>query len=629
MDNPIWIDNTVWLIFCLPLIMALVIRFLIGSLPKASAIISCLSTAASFILSVIVFFCMKHDVHSSLPWISIEGFQSSIGIDVNRLSILMLMIVTGVATAVFFFSRTYMGKDPDISRYYASLNLFVFSMLGIVIADNLIQMFIFWELVGVSSFLLIGFWYQKAAPANACKKAFLANRLGDFGFILGIIIVWAHSGALGFTELKEFFHGDEEAWLSVAGVLLFCGAVGKSAQFPLHVWLPDAMEGPTPVSALIHAATMVAAGVFMLCRISFMLPDPALTTIAWIGAITAVLAALMALQQDDIKRILAYSTLSQLGYMVMAVGIAAPQAAMFHLTTHAFFKALLFLCAGAVIFSTHHEQNIWKMGGLRKTMPLTFRLFLIGTLALCGVFPFSGFYSKDAIIAAAQAAHPALFIVSLLVAFLTSFYMFRLIAVVFFNNGRSEHAEKSIEAPLSMTIPLVALAVPSVMAGWIDFESFLGPFFHAADHHHGEHHAGGGVLFGPFVHSPLPAFIGSFLALLGAVLAFQVYSKVDEDPFVERAGFVSWVLGGKFFIDEIYRVLIACTHDLVAKIVAWFDRALLSGFIVKGSQGLVEFSGRALRLLQTGNLQTYALWFFIGLSILLFLLTSDTNITSQ
>lgn len=618
MENPEWINEAVWFVFALPLLMALVIRFVTGSLPKFNAIMSCLGTSISFITSVLIFLSMKQEIHSSIPWISVGNFEAGIGIDINGLSILMLMVVTGVASAVFFFSRTYMASDPDFSRYYACLNLFVFSMLGIVVSDNLIQMFIFWELVGVSSFLLIGFWYQKPAAANASKKAFLVNRLGDFGFILGIILVWAQSGGFGFSYLEEFFQNNEEEMMGLAGMLLFCGAVGKSAQFPLHVWLPDAMEGPTPVSALIHAATMVAAGVFMLCRISFMLAEPALDLIAWIGGITSLLAALMALQQNDIKRILAYSTLSQLGYMVMAVGCGASAAAMFHLTTHAFFKALLFLGAGAVIYLTHHEQNIWKMGGLKDKMPLTFKIFMIGTLALCGIFPFSGFYSKDSVIVAAQSANPILFVISLFVAFLTSFYMFRLVAVVFFNKSRSENADHAEESPASMLVPLVVLAVPSIMAGWIGIDSHLAHYFH-------EHAHEGNVFLNPFEHSPLPAFLGSFLAVMGGVLAFQIYSRVDEDPFVEKVGFVSWILGGKFFIDEFYRVLVACTHDLLAKLCAWFDRAFLSGFIVKGSQGFIEFSGRALRLLQTGNLQTYALWFFIGLSILIYFLVAELS----
>jgi len=338
-------------------------------------------------------------------------------------------------------------------------------------------MFVFWELVGLSSYLLIGFWFQRPAAADAAKKAFLTNRLGDFGFLTGIILTWAVAGTLNFDELKGQLLRNPELFdttATLAGLLIFCGAVGKSAQFPLHVWLPDAMEGPTPVSALIHAATMVAAGVYMLCRVFFLFTGPSLHVISWIGGITALLAALIAVQQDDIKRILAYSTLSQLGYMVMAVGFNEPAAAMFHLTTHAFFKALLFLAAGAVIHAMSHEQNIWQMGGLRKKIPLTYRTFMAGTLALCGVWPLSGFYSKDAILAAAWQHSPTLFAVGVLAAFLTSFYMFRLVIVVFFGKLEPElheHPPKSRQ----IAYPLVILAVLSVIGGFLGIRQFIAP----------------------------------------------------------------------------------------------------------------------------------------------------------
>ncbi len=338
---------------------------------------------------------------TSVAWLSIGDFHVDFGLHLDSLSLMMMLIVTGVGGAIHIYSAGYMHDDPGYSRYFACMSLFTFSMLGIVLANNFVQLFIFWELVGVSSYLLIGFWFEKPSAADAAKKAFLTNRLGDFGFLLGILIVWATLGSLNFTSLKDQLATNPAALggiATIAALLIFCGAVGKSAQFPLHVWLPDAMEGPTPVSALIHAATMVAAGVYMLCRVFFLLDPAALQVIAWIGGFTSLLAALIAIQQDDIKRILAYSTLSQLGYMVMSVGLSSPTSAMFHLTTHAFFKALLFLGAGSVIIALHHEQDIWKMGALRKKMPVTFWTFLFGTLALCGVPPFSGFYSKDSII---------------------------------------------------------------------------------------------------------------------------------------------------------------------------------------------------------------------------------------
>ena len=372
-------------------------------------------------------------------WLSIGNLNVDFGLKLDALSLMMMLIVTGVGGAIHIYSFGYMREDRGFSRFFACMSLFTFSMLGIVLANNFIQLFIFWELVGVSSYLLIGFWFEKPSAADAAKKAFITNRLGDFGFLLGILVVWAMLGSLNLrhciknAELSlPIAAAASEPLPSIAGLLIFCGAMGKSAQFPLHVWLPDAMEGPTPVSALIHAATMVAAGVYMLCRIIFLLDPTALQVIAYIGGFTALLAALIAIQQNDIKRILAYSTLSQLGYMVMAVGLSGPTPAMFHLTTHAFFKALLFLGAGSVIIALHHEQDIWKMGGLRKKMPVTFWTFLIGTLALCGVPPFSGFYSKDSILAQAleQKNYP-LFVLGVAVAGLTTFYMFRLFYVAF------------------------------------------------------------------------------------------------------------------------------------------------------------------------------------------------------
>jgi NADH-quinone oxidoreductase subunit L len=374
---------------------------------------------------------------------------------------MMLFVVTGVGGLIHIYSYGYMDEDPGKARFFAKLSLFTFSMLGIVLANNFIEMFIFWELVGVSSYLLIGFWFEKPSAGDAAKKAFIVNRLGDSGFLLGILMVWGLLGSLNFSALQSdmdsihtmFTMGSKDdshlhnllstyfsnqSLFTIVGLLIFCGAMGKSAQFPLHVWLPDAMEGPTPVSALIHAATMVAAGVYMLCRIFFLLNADALHVIAYIGGFTALLAALIAVQQNDIKRIIAYSTLSQLGYMVMAVGLSGPTAAMFHLTTHAFFKALLFLSAGSVIIGMHHEQDIWQMGNLRKKMPITFWTFLIGALALSGIPPFAGFYSKDSILAQCLEQgreHPMLgyplFGVAVFIAGLTAFYTFRLFFVVF------------------------------------------------------------------------------------------------------------------------------------------------------------------------------------------------------
>ncbi len=330
-------------------------------------------------------------------------FQVPLGLTLDPLSRTMAVLVSGVGAVIHIYSLGYMRDDEGKSRYFAALSLFMFAMLGIVLANNFVMLFMFWELVGFTSYVLIGHWFYRNAAADAAKKAFITTRIGDFGFMVGILMVWMATGSVVFAEIAPRMSAlsTHSTFVTVVALLIFCGAVGKSAQFPLHVWLPDAMEGPTPISALIHAATMVAAGVYMLVRVAFVIQSSqtALLVIAWIGTITAVMAALIATQQNDIKRILAYSTLSQLGYMVMAVGLASNDAAMFHLFTHAFFKALLFLAAGSVIVMLHHEQNIWKMGGLARKLPITFATFAVGALALVGCPPFSGFFSKDAILA--------------------------------------------------------------------------------------------------------------------------------------------------------------------------------------------------------------------------------------
>ncbi|HWB61266.1 MAG TPA: NADH-quinone oxidoreductase subunit L, partial [Chthoniobacteraceae bacterium] len=464
-----------WIILFTPLISAGLILFVTHRSRKISAYISVAAVLVSFVASLIVFCSPDPAGPNHFMWLDVGTvehgkLQVPFGMFINHLSKTMLLIVTLVGSLVHIYSLGYMADDEGKSRYFAGLSLFMFSMLGIVLADNFVMMFIFWELVGVSSYILIGHWYTKDSAAAASKKAFLCNRIGDFGFMLGILLVWVATGTVEFTKIQGAWGGLHlgPGYFTLAALCIFCGAVGKSAQFPLHVWLPDAMEGPTPVSALIHAATMVAAGVYMLCRVSFLIDASHMAgeVIAWTGVITAVLAALMATQQNDIKRILAYSTLSQLGYMVMAVGLGSPDAAMFHLYTHAFFKALLFLGAGAVIYAAHHEQDIWKMGGLRKKMPITFHTFLVATLALGGCWPFAGFFSKEAVLDVAEEHNMMIFWPALGVAVLTAFYMFRLVTVVFFGSPKSDNASHAHEVPLVMSAPLVILGVLSVIAGY-------------------------------------------------------------------------------------------------------------------------------------------------------------------
>ncbi len=633
-------QNLAWVILFLPLLAAVVTTLFTRKDDAFSAQFSIGAVAASFVMSLALFFALGDTLRdgkgiesSPFTWLAVGSFDVEFGLRLDPLSLLLTLIVTGVGGTIHVYSYGYMRGDRGFSRYFASLSLFTFSMLGIVLANNFVMMFIFWELVGLSSYLLIGFWYERPAAAEAAKKAFLTNRLGDFGFFLGIILLWAALGSVRFDVLQEVLArnpGALGAWSSVAGLLIFCGAMGKSAQFPLHVWLPDAMEGPTPVSALIHAATMVAAGVYMLCRVFFLYtatpawPEAlvwlqgitALDIIAWIGGFTALLAALIAVQQNDIKRILAYSTLSQLGYMVMAVGLSGPSAAIYHLATHAFFKALLFLGAGSVIYALHHEQDIWKMGGLSRKLPWTYRTFLVGTLALCGVPPFSGFFSKDEILAAASEHNLALFVVAGLVAMLTTFYMFRLILVAFTGTAKSEAVEHAHEPSRVMTTPLLLLAVPSLLAGLWGIKAFLGRQFgsEAAV-------ASGGWLdemFAPFGHAPLAALVGLGTVIFGFSFAFALYVNAAKDPLPGKIQRLARAMRNRFYFDEIYEKLIDLTHEALARLADWLDRWIISGFAVRGSSGAVDLLGRALRLAQTGNLQTYAFFIVLGVVIVLF-----------
>ena len=597
-------NTAAWFILLLPLFSAIAIGLGAFQSRKASAALSIGSVAGSFLLTLSLVIS-GDELSSSVDWLTLDGLKIGIGLQIDGLSKLMLCVVTGVGSLIHVFSLGYMKGDRDFSRYFAFLSLFIFSMLGIVLADNFVMMFIFWELVGVSSYLLIGFWFEKPSAADAAKKAFMTNRVGDFGFLLGILMVWAAFGSVSFSELEG---KEATALCGLAGFLIFCGAMGKSAQAPLHVWLPDAMEGPTPVSALIHAATMVAAGVYMLCRVFFLIEGTwAMEAIAWIGGITALMAALMAVQQDDIKRILAYSTLSQLGYMVMAVGlggahdihyaitgIAGTDAAMFHLTTHAFFKAMLFLGAGSVIYSCHHEQDIWKMGGLRQRMPRTYWTFLIGTLALCGVPLFSGFFSKEAILTVAFKESLPLFLIGVAVAVLTTFYMTRLFSVAFNGQARTKQAEQAKESPAVMTLPLLILAVPSVIAGYFNM--------HEPD--------------------PLILFASVMAVVFGALLGNSLYRNAYKDPLPTRLGFLVRVLKGRFWFDEVYQWLVDNVQENLARLADIIDRWIIAGLLVRGSHGSTELVSRLLRLTQTGNLQTYAFWFAAGLAtVMLFALS--------
>jgi NADH-quinone oxidoreductase subunit L len=610
-----------WLILFLPLISAAAITLFTLRNKTVSCLISIGAVVAGFVLTVL--FVQANGFHlpagsdeTRVSWLAIGNLSVDFGLKLDALSMMMLFVVTGVGGLIHIYSWGYMHDDAGKSRFFAKLSLFTFSMLGIVLANNFLMMFIFWELVGISSYLLIGFWFEKPSAGDAAKKAFITNRLGDFGFLFGILMVWGLCHSLNFSALSlNTFTLNVSGMATIAGLLIFCGAMGKSAQFPLHVWLPDAMEGPTPVSALIHAATMVAAGVYMLCRSLFLFNHEALQVISYIGGFTALLAALMAVQQNDIKRIIAYSTLSQLGYMVMVVGLNGPTAAMFHLTTHAFFKALLFLAAGSVILGMHHEQDIWHMGNLRKKMPITFITFTIGALALSGIPPFAGFYSKDSILAQClEEKNYLLFGVAVFVAGLTAFYTFRLFFVVFFGKEKSDHAKHAHESPLVMTAPLMILAVFAAIGGFIgianNYGSQLAPGHEALSFWE---------QFKEPLHAPVPMLIGIGVALAGIFLALALYKNADSDPLPAKLGKLATWMRDKFYFDELYEATVIRLHDFIAAVFGFVDRWILEGAILGFIRGGTDLSGRALRLVQTGNLQTYAFLFVFGVAVLLYL----------
>ncbi len=602
--------------------------------------------------------------HSTFLWATVGTSGLKMGFLVDHLTVMMLLVVTIVATAVQVYSVGYMHGDPKYPRFFAYLSLFSAAMLGLVVADNFLLLLISWELVGLCSYLLIGFWYERPSAMRAAKKAFIVTRLGDMGFLFGVVYLYACTGTLQYDEVfSQIGRALPVTTAMVIALMLFAGAVGKSAQFPLHVWLPDAMEGPTPVSALIHAATMVAAGVYLVGRVyplfqgglegghqvaavHSLVPEGGVLTgylpfvgrfsytplevVAWIGGITLFIAAMIAVVQTDIKRILAYSTISQLGYMMMGLGVGGYVAGLFHLFTHAFFKALLFLGSGSVIH-TMHTNEIWEMGGLRRYMPKTYWTFLIGTLALAGIFPFAGFWSKDEILLDAFKHNFPLYLLGTLGAFLTAFYMFRLVIVTFHGELRNHQAHPH-ESPSVMTIPLWVLATLSVVAG---FWALNGQFTHYL--RPGEEFSGVDLRV---------AGISTAVALLGILVAFAMYQwRVFSPASLIRA--LPWLyhfLKRKMLFDELYWAILVVPMFGVSQVFRWVDNNVVDGlvnavgwftvvfsrlqrwvdtWIVDGLVNLIgevtKISGRTVRLLQTGRVQNYLLIIFIGVAFLIWL----------
>ena len=541
-------------------------------------------------------------------WLELGALQINLGFLWDPNTATMLFVVAFVGFWIHVFSLGYMHDDEGKARYFGGLSIFMFSMLGIVFADNLFMIFIFWELVGFSSYMLIAHYHKTDEASRACRKAFIVNRVGDLGFVLGILLTFWSLGTANISELQAIATQHPDKVTNVIGLLLMCGFIGKSAQFPLHVWLPDAMAGPTPVSALIHAATMVAAGIYFLIRIQFLITPDVLTLIAWLGAAMALYAGICALTQRDIKKILAYSTLSQLGYMSAAFGLGYPGIALFHLTTHAFFKALMFLGSGSVIYGCHHEQDIFKMGGLYRRMPVTALTFGIGVLAISG-FPFlSGFYSKDAILIAASLKSTPIFLVLMAAAFLTAFYMGRLYWTTFLGKPNSEHADHAKETPFVMWLPLIVLATLSVIGGHKS-APYIKELFNAFHHslemlHHAE---------GYDAAHKLLLILGTAawaVGLGGSYVFYKAGSSVDN--LEKHQPKLFGILRKALFFDPLYNFYVAKIQNRVADIIDVFDKLIIQGVLVRGSAGILYVTGLFTRMLHGGNLQFYSFWVAVG-----------------
>ncbi len=568
-------------------------------------------------------------------WIPAGEFVVEVGFFIDNLTACLLIVVTTIGLLVHVYSVGYMSHDPGYWRFFAYLNLFMFSMLLLVLADNFLVVFVAWELVGLSSYLLIGFWYRKRSAALAAKKAFIVNRVGDVGFALGIMLIFVSLGTLDIREVIERIGELDTTTILIISLLIFAGAMGKSAQFPLHVWLPDAMEGPTPVSALIHAATMVNAGVYLVARTNpiFAHAPEALVVVAAIGIFTAILAASIAMTQTDIKRVLAYSTLSQLGYMFAALGVGAWTAAIFHLMTHGFFKGLLFLGSGSVIHAVHEEQDMRRMGGLSSKIPITYATMLIGSLAIAGIPPLAGFFSKDEILGESfKLGFQWVWAVGIFVALLTAFYMFRLMGLTFWGafRGPKEIWDKIHESPRVMTVPLILLAIPSVLLGMLlglpfgasTIHTWLHPVFEEGQellHHEPAAFNIAGIDGVLILASVTVAVVGIAIAwrLFGAQLGTirigarpeRVRELTARVPFLYRASLNKW------WFDDLYHLLFIVIGGRIAAAMWWFDREVVDGTVNALGRATLQ-SGRGLRQVQTGRVQNYALGIALGLIVM-------------
>ncbi len=584
-------------------------------LRRRGVLASLLSVAAAAGICAFAFMAIRsaggETTRAAAEWLTFGNFTVSMGFLFDGVAATMLTMVAFVGFLIHVFSFGYMADDKARGRFFGGLSIFMFSMVGIILADNLIMIFVFWELVGFSSYMLIGHYLDTDEAAAASKKAFIVNRIGDLGFLVGIVYAYWHFGTTNLEAMESAVAINPGLINAAIAALLMCGFIGKSAQFPLHVWLPDAMAGPTPVSALIHAATMVAAGVYFLIRIAFLFPESVLGGIAILGTSVAVYAGFCAYGQNDIKKILAYSTLSQLGYMSAAFGLGFPGIALFHLITHAFFKALLFLGAGSIIHGCHHEQDIFKMGGIFKKMPITSITFVIGVLALCGVYGLSGFYSKDAILIAAGLDGKWLFMLLTGGAFLTAGYMGRLVWIVFFGAPKSDAASHAHESGVAMLLPLIVLAVLSVVGGWLNvWPEYLAQFIQQSKE--ALHHVEG---YDAMHHTVLIWGSAAWIVgLAGSLFFYGLGAKTDRLEQVAKP--VYTFLKARLWFDEIYGFYVAKVQQRLAVLLSFLDVFLIKGIFVRGSAGLVGLVGLCSRSLHVGNLHGYVYWFLAGFLLL-------------
>lgn len=620
-------NQLVYLVPLFPLIGFVINGLFRNYLPKnLSGIFGCGSVLVSFIFSVLLFIDVKNGAtfnQKLFDFISVGDLSIPFAFQVDQLSSIFLLIITGVGFLIHLYSTAYMHeeKSEHFARYFAYLNLFVFSMLLLVMGSNFVIMFIGWEGVGLCSYLLIGYWFKNDSYNNAAKKAFIMNRIGDLGFLIAIFWMIMTFGSVNFSEVFAKAGNMPVGAAALTGItlLLFLGATGKSAQIPLYTWLPDAMAGPTPVSALIHAATMVTAGIYMIARsnVMYTLAPLSQTVVAIVGLLTAILAATIALKQNDIKKVLAYSTVSQLGYMFIGLGVGAYTGAVFHVMTHAFFKALLFLGAGSVIHAMHHEQDIRNMGGLKKHLPITHATFLIGCIAIAGIPPLSGFFSKDEILAAAWSVNKVYWIIGALGAFMTAWYMFRLYSTTFRGKfrGTAEQENHLHESPAAITIPLIILAVLSIAGGWVGIPEVLVPNAHKLEHFLAPVFARSYELkeVHHITHSTELMLMAVSVAgaLLAAIIAWARYSR---NPDMEATG-LGKVLENKWYVDELYDTIIVKPLFGFGKFLNKQIEKNVIDWIVNGSGRLVQYGSRQMRWMQSGQVGSYVLLMVLGMLV--------------